>query len=164
MTHAGRGLALVSFVSLVFAAPASSQMTGAPASGYKREPGMTASAVPAPLREIGFDQNIDQFAHAAVFEILTPAGVVSHYFYGIEFAPRDVKFALIQSSGNTLGTAVDQVLLLCYHYDPASGKYGASIINAVRAGGILLIAAFGTFLFVNLRRERAQARHIEGPL
>ena len=89
---------------------------------------------------------------------------MSHYFYGIEFAPRDVKFALIQSSGNTLGSAVDQVLLLCYHYDPASGKYGASIINAVRAGGILLIAAFGTFLFVNLRRERAQARHIEGRL
>jgi len=111
-----------------------------------------------------YDKNIDQFAHAAVFEILTSAGVVSHYFYGIEFAPRDVKFALIQSSGNTLGSAVDQVLLLCYHYDPASGKYGAGIINAVRAGGILLIAAFGTFLFVNLRRERAQARHIEGRL
>jgi protein SCO1 len=107
-----------------------------------------------------YDPNIDQFAHAAVFEVLTPSGVVSQYFYGIEFAPRDVKFALIQSSGNTLGTMADQVLLFCYHYDPASGRYGANIINAVRAGGILLMVAFGTFLFVNLRRERRQ-QHLE---
>jgi protein SCO1 len=105
-----------------------------------------------------YDPNIDQFAHVAVFEILTPSGVVSKYFYGIEFAPRDVKFALIQSSGNKLGTVADQVLLLCYHYDPASGKYGANIINAVRAGGVLLMAAFGTFLFVSLRREGQEHR------
>jgi protein SCO1/2 len=108
-----------------------------------------------------YDRTIDQYAHAAVFEVLTPKGIVSQYFYGIEFAPRDVRFALIQSSGNKLGTIVDRVLLLCYHYDPASGRYGARVINAVRIGGVLLMAAFGTFLFVNLRRDRAEPRRIE---
>jgi protein SCO1/2 len=47
-------------LALLIAAPALAQMTGAPTAGYKREPGMTASTVPAPLREIGFDQNLDQ--------------------------------------------------------------------------------------------------------
>jgi protein SCO1 len=108
-----------------------------------------------------YDRNIDQYAHAAVFEILTPKGIVSQYLYGIEFAPRDVRFALIQSSDNKLGTIVDRVLLLCYHYDPATGRYGAGVITAVRIGGVLLMAAFGTFLFVNLRRDRAEARRIE---
>ena len=42
------------------AVPAAAQMTGAPAAGYKREAGVPASALPAPLREIGFDQNLDR--------------------------------------------------------------------------------------------------------
>lgn len=69
---AGKIFTSVSFVSSVVeillvaawiaiaASPATAQMGGTPAAGYKREPGMTASAMPAPLREIGFDQNLNQ--------------------------------------------------------------------------------------------------------
>lgn len=117
-------------------------------------------------RAVGFrykyDKEIDQFAHAAGFEIVTPRGLVAQYFYGIEFAPRDVRFALIQSSGNKLGSVVDQVILLCYHYDPATGKYGASIIDAVRIGGVLVLLALVGFIVISLRQERAaQAHHLE---
>jgi protein SCO1/2 len=102
-----------------------------------------------------YDQEIQQYAHAAVFEVLTPRGLISKYFYGIEFSPRDLKFGLIEASDEHIGSAIDDVLLLCYHYDPATGKYGAATLEAVRIGAVATVLAFLTFLFVSLRKERA---------
>ena len=89
--------------------------------------------------------------------MLTPQGVISKYFYGIEFSPRDIRFGLIEASDERIGTPIDDVLLLCYHYDPATGKYGAASIGAVRMGGIATVLAIASFLFVSLRQERAPA-------
>jgi protein SCO1/2 len=100
-----------------------------------------------------FDEKIQQYAHAAVIEVLTPRGVVSKYFYGIEFSPRDIKFGLMEASEERIGTPIDNVLLLCYHYDPATGKYGSLALRAVRIGAIATVVAFLSFLFVSLRRE-----------
>ncbi len=102
-----------------------------------------------------FDESIQQYAHGAGIEILTPRGVISKYFYGIEFSPRDLQFGLMQASDERIGSIVDNALMLCYHYDPATGKYGAGAIAAVRIGAVLTVLAFLTFLFVSLRRERA---------
>ena len=102
-----------------------------------------------------FDEEIQQYAHGAGIEILTPKGVLSKYFYGIEFSPRDIRFGLIQASDERIGTAIDDALLLCYHYDPATGKYGASAMLAIRIGGVATVAGLLSFLFVSLRRERA---------
>jgi protein SCO1/2 len=112
-----------------------------------------------PLAEaIGFryayDTNLKQYAHGAAIYVATPKGVVSRYLLGIDFAPRDLRLALVEASNNALGSVTDQVLLLCYHYDPATGKYGAAILNAIRAGFILTVGAFLTFLFVSVRREK----------
>src|SRR5262249_40018321 len=92
-----------------------------------------------------FDEQLQQFAHAASIYVATPAGVVSRYLLGIEFAPRDLRLAMVEASHNRLGTVGDKVLLLCYHYDPSDGKYGAAVLNAVRAGFILTVGAFLTF-------------------
>jgi protein SCO1/2 len=100
-----------------------------------------------------FDEEIQQYAHAAVIEVLTPRGVVSKYFYGIEFSPRDIKFGLMEASEERIGTPIDNVLLLCYHYDPTTGKYGSLALRAVRIGAIATVVAFLSFLFVSLRRE-----------
>lgn len=108
-----------------------------------------------------YDEETKQFAHGAGFEVLTPKGVISHYFYGIEFSARDLKFALMEASEERIGSAIDQVLLLCFHYDPATGRYGGLALTAVRIGGVLTIAAFLSFLFVSLRRERASQRGSE---
>ena len=105
-----------------------------------------------------FDDEIQQYAHGAGIEVLTPRGVVSKYFYGIEFYPRDLKFGLIEASDERIGTAIDNALLLCYHYDPATGKYGAAAIGAVRIGAVATVLAFLSFLFVSLRRERTAHR------
>ena len=94
-----------------------------------------------PLAEaIGFryayDANIKQYAHGAAIYVATPKGVVARYLLGIDFAPRDLRLALVEASNNQLGSVTDKVLLLCYHYDPSVGKYGVAILNAVRIGFI----------------------------
>jgi protein SCO1/2 len=107
-----------------------------------------------------YDSNIKQYAHGAALYVATPKGVVSRYLLGIDFAPRDVRLALVEASNNTLGTVRDKILLYCYHYDPTTGKYGAATINAIRVGFIATVASFLTFLFVSLRRERAEAQQL----
>jgi protein SCO1 len=67
--------------------------------------------------------------------ILTPEGKLSRYFYGVEYSPRDVRLGLVEASQNKIGTPVDQILLFCYHYDPATGKYGAIAMNMLRISG-----------------------------
>jgi len=101
-----------------------------------------------------YDEEIGQFAHGAGIEVLTPKGVISKYFYGIEFSARDIRFGLIEAADERIGSVVDAVLLLCYHYDPTTGKYGATAITAIRIGAVLTVLAFLTFLFVSLRRDR----------
>jgi len=105
-----------------------------------------------------YDEQIQQFAHGAAIEVLTPKGHISKYFYGIEFSSRDIRLGLIEASNERIGTPIDDVLLLCYHYDPATGAYGAAVLRMVRAGGVATILAFAVFLTVSLRRERAAGR------
>jgi protein SCO1/2 len=115
-------------------------------------------AIEALANAVGFkykyDPAIDQFAHVAVLTILTPAGRVSRYLYGIEYSPRDLKLALVEAADSKIGSAVDQALLFCYHYDPETGKYGLAIMNLVRFGGILTLAGAAAFILLNLRPHR----------
>ncbi|MBP6715754.1 MAG: SCO family protein [Acidobacteria bacterium] len=105
-----------------------------------------------------YDPAIDQFAHPAAVTVLTNDGEVSRYLYGIEFAPRDMRLALVDAGQGHVGSAVDQVLLYCYHYDPESGKYGFVIMNVVRLGGILTVAVLGLFIVRNVRARRPEGR------
>jgi protein SCO1/2 len=105
-----------------------------------------------------FDETIQQYAHGAGIEVLTPRGVLSKYFYGIEFSPRDLRFGLIEASEERIGTVIDNALLLCYHYDPTTGKYGATALEAIRIGAVATVIAIVSFLFVSLRKERMAHR------
>jgi protein SCO1/2 len=263
------------------AIPATAQMTGAPAAGYKRESGVPASTLPAPLQEIGFDQNLDrqlpfdipftdeqgrtvrvgdyfggrpvvlafvyydcpllcmqvlnalasaldvlslqpgkdfdlvtisfdprekpalaaakkaaalqryqrpgaeaawhfltgepaaieratraagfrfvwdeqlkQFAHPTGIIVLTPEGHVARYLFGIEYGPRDLRFAIVDASAGKIGSPIDSFLLYCYHYDPMTGRYGLVVMRAIRLAGAATVLALGTFIVVMVRRER----------
>jgi protein SCO1 len=276
---------LAAIIVCATATAASAQMAGGPGTGYKREPGMPSTALPAPLREIGFDQNIgqhlpldvavrdedgrsvklatyfgrrpvvlifayyscpmlcaqvinglasalgvlslepgrdveiiaisidprdtpatattkkaayleryarpgaaaashfltadqaaiqqltraagfryawdeetQQFAHPSGVIVLTPDGRLARYMFGIEYGPRDLRLALVEASAGTLGTAVDTLLLYCYHYDPMTGRYGLQIMRALRIAGGLTVLAIGSFVVVMVRRERRQTR------
>ena len=100
-----------------------------------------------------WDEQTQQFAHPSGIIVATPEGKLARYFFGIEYAPRDVKFALIESSAGRIGNAIEQLLLYCYHYDPASGSYGFVAMGAVRIGGALTVLALVGFVVVSIRRE-----------
>jgi protein SCO1/2 len=260
------------------------QMSGAPTAGYKREPGIAASTVPKPLREIGFDQNLDrlvpldvpfrdeagrmvrlgdyfgrvpvvlvfayydcpmlctqvinglssalnilslapgrdfeivtvsfnprdtpatasakkasylerykrdgaaqawhflsgdqpsidrltkaagfryvwdeptkQFAHPTGVIVLTPDGRLSRYLFGIEYGPRDLRYALVEASAGKVGNAVDALLLYCYHYDPMTGRYGFAVMRAIRIAGAATVLALVSFIIVMVRKEKRAA-------
>jgi protein SCO1/2 len=274
-----RSVLFLAFMSLTSAAHA--QMTGAPAPGYPRDPGMPAAAVPAPLREIGFDQHLDeklpldieftdeqgrsvklgsyfgerpvvltfvyydcpmlcslvlnamasslkamsldagkdfevvavsfdpretpalaaerkrvllerydrpaaadgwhlltgsqasieqitkaagfrytwdeatkQFAHPSGIIVVTPDGRLARYLFGLEYGPRDLRLALVDASSGKVGSVVDSLLLYCFHYDPATGRYGFLVMRAVRIAGAATVLLIGTFIAVMIRRER----------
>jgi protein SCO1/2 len=100
-----------------------------------------------------YDPKTDQYAHASGIMVLTPEGRVSRYFYGVEYAPRDVRLGLVEASQNKIGSPVDAVLLFCFHYDPATGKYGAIAMNLLRASAALFALIGGTFLLIVIRRD-----------
>jgi protein SCO1/2 len=266
---------------MITASPANAQMGGVPAAGYKREAGAPASTMPAPLREIGFDQNINQhvpldtelndeagravrlgdyfgsrpvvlafvyfdcpmlctqvlsamttaldmlsldaghdfdvvavsfdpretppqaedrktltleryhhtggaagwhfltghqpaierltraagfryvwdeqtgqFAHPTGIIVLTPDGRLARYLFGIEYGPRDLRLAIVEASEGKVGSAVDSLLLYCYHYDPMTGRYGFLVLRALRVAGAATVLALGSFVLVMVRRER----------
>jgi protein SCO1 len=103
--------------------------------------------------KFAWDEQTQQFAHPSGIIVATPEGKLSRYFFGIEYAPRDVKFALMESSAGRIGNAIDQLLLYCYHYDPTSGSYGFVAMGAVRIGGALTVLALVSFVVVSIRRE-----------
>ena len=118
-----------------------------------------AESVNALTKAVGFqyqyDPKINQFAHATAILVLTPQGRISRYFYGVDFPPKDLRMGLVEASQGKIGNAVDQVLLYCYHYDPATGKYGAIITNILRLAAAVTILIVGGFLLIMLRLERS---------
>ena len=99
-----------------------------------------------------YDEKTDQFAHAAGIMVLTPEGKLSRYFYGVEYFPKDLRLGLIEASDNRIGSVVDQLLLYCYHYDPATGRYGPVIMNIMRLGGIATVLGIGALILILKRR------------
>jgi protein SCO1/2 len=107
-----------------------------------------------------FDPGTDQFQHAAGIIVLTPEGRVSRYFYGLEYPVRDLRFALEDASAGKIGSPVTRPLrLLCYAYDPATGRYSFLPLRLVQAGGILTVVVLAGYVIIQLRREHHRSRH-----
>ncbi len=112
-----------------------------------------------------YDPSTDQYAHAAGIMVLTPEGHVARYYYGIEYIPRDLEYGLIEASENRIGNLVDQLILLCYAYDPVSGTYGFYIIGAMRVGAVIMILLFVALWTWELTRNRKnRAKELESIL
>jgi protein SCO1/2 len=118
-----------------------------------------AESINALTKAVGFQYQYDpkssQYAHATAIMVLTPQGRISRYFYGVDYPPKDLRMGLVEASQNKIGNAVDQVLLYCYHYDPATGKYGAIVANILKLGAGLTILLLGGLIFFLFRLEKA---------
>jgi protein SCO1/2 len=118
-----------------------------------------AESINALTKAVGFqyqyDPETNQYAHATAIMVLTPQGRISRYFYGVDFPPKDLRMGLVEASQGKIGNAVDAVLLYCYHYDPATGKYGAIVGNILKLGAGLTILLLGGLLLILFRLEKA---------
>jgi protein SCO1 len=118
--------------------------------------------IDALAQAVGFryawDPEIKQYAHASGIMLLTPQGRLAQYYYGIEYAPRDIQLGLIEASKGKIGNVVDQVVLYCYHYDPRQGRYGAAIFNVLRLSALATVLALGGFMLIMFRRDSLAAR------
>ena len=95
-----------------------------------------------------YDPKTGQFAHATAIMVVTPQGKLAQYFYGVDFDPKDLRLGLVQASNEKIGNMVDQVLLYCYHYDPATGRYGAVVARVLKLSGVATILALGLMIVV----------------
>jgi protein SCO1/2 len=113
------------------------------------------ASIDALAESVGFryvwDEQSQQFAHASAVMVATPQGRLSHYFYGIDYAPRDLRLALVEASEGKIGSPVDALLLFCYHYDPAAGRF-APVMGVLRVAGVLTVAGL-VALILYLRRK-----------
>jgi len=100
-----------------------------------------------------WDETAKEYAHATGIILMTPEGKVARYLFGIDYAPKDLRLGLVESAGGRIGSVADRLLLLCYQYDPHTGRYSATAMNVVRAGALAGVAGLGTFLIVMVRRE-----------
>jgi protein SCO1/2 len=100
-----------------------------------------------------WDERTGQFAHVSGVLVATPEGRLSRYFYGVEFSPKELRLALVESGQGRIGSAIDELLLYCFHYDPESGRYGLMVMNLVRLGGLITVLAIGGFIVLMRRRE-----------
>ena len=107
-----------------------------------------------------WDDATKQFAHGSAIMVATPQGRLSRYFYGLEYAPRDLRLGLIEASENKIGGLSDQVLLLCYQYNPMTSKYGFAIMRSLQAGGIMTLLALGGYIVTRILRERRANRSL----
>ncbi len=100
-----------------------------------------------------WDEQSKQFAHASAIMVVTPEGKLSHYFYGIEYSPKDLRLALVEASKGEIGSPVDALILYCYHYDPATGRF-APVMAVLRAAGVLTVLGLAALIYYLTRRAR----------
>ena len=120
----------------------------------------TQSEIDKLTQAVGFtyqyDEASNQFAHAGGVTLITPDGRISKYFYGIDYAPKDLKLGLMEAGEGKIGNAADKLYLYCFHYDPATGKYGLAILKVMRLMAIATVLGLGGMIFVFWRRGRSK--------
>ena len=109
-------------------------------------------------KAVGFryvwDADVKQFAHPTGITVLTPDGRLARYLFGIEYGPRDLRFAIVDASAGKVGTPVDRVLLYCYHYNAETGRYSLLVMRVIRIAGVATVLGLGAFIAVMARKEK----------
>ncbi|RPH37042.1 MAG: SCO family protein [Planctomycetota bacterium] len=115
-------------------------------------------SIDALCRAVGFrtsyNERTGQYAHPSALIIVAPDGRISRYFFGIEYPTRDLRLAIAEASAGKTGSIVDPVLLFCFQYDPATGRYGLAVLRLLRAGGLVTAVIVGIVIVRLARRHR----------
>lgn len=118
----------------------------------------TQESIDKLTRATGFkykwDEQTNQFAHGSAVMVATPDGKLSRYLYGIDYSPKDLKFAMMDSAESKIGNPAEQLFLYCFHYDPSTGRYGLAVLKVVRLGGVLTMLSILAMFFVFWRLNK----------
>lgn len=101
-----------------------------------------------------YDAGTHQFVHAGGIMVATPDGRLSRYFYGIAYASADLRMALVEASQHKISSPVDYVLLFCFHYDPAQGKYTLAIYNVLKVAAAITLLVLGGLIYLLMRKDK----------
>lgn len=116
------------------------------------------SSIRALADEVGFhyayDASVGQYAHPSGLVVLAPDGKVSKYLFGVKFSPTELLTALKGAAENKVGSPIERLVLLCFHYSPIQGKYGALIMGIVRFLGAMTLVGMAWLFLVMIRREK----------
>lgn len=104
-----------------------------------------------------FDEKSGEYGHASGIVVMTPQGHVSRYFFGIAYPPKEVRLSLVDASNGKIGSKIDQLLLLCFHYNPVTGKYSVAVMSLLRFGAALTVLAVGWAIVVAVLRRSPPA-------
>lgn len=117
-----------------------------------------SASVAALAKQVGFkyfrDEESGQYGHSSTIVVLTPTGTVSRYFFGVDYDPTDLRLGLVEASEEKIGSIADELLLLCFQYNPMTGKYAPAIANLLKVLGILFLGILLSFVIRSLRSER----------
>ncbi|MFL6415474.1 MAG: SCO family protein [Bryobacteraceae bacterium] len=101
-----------------------------------------------------WDESTKQFIHAGGIMVATPEGRMSRYFYGVDYAPADLRMALVEASKHRISNPVNYVLLFCFHYDATQGKYTLAVQNILKAGAALTVLLLGGLIYLLMRKDK----------
>lgn len=126
------------------------------------------SSIAALTKAVGFgyvsvpgpDGKVDQYAHPSSIELITTEGMISQYYLGVEYSPRDMRAGLVEASHGEIGTPVDLIYTYCYHYDPHMAKNSMIVVRIVQLGCMLTVLALGAFILISLRQEAMQGGNV----
>jgi protein SCO1/2 len=120
--------------------------------------------IDALMEAVGFraiwDEEQQQFAHARGILVLTADWMVTRYFLEGSYPPRDLRLAITEASEGRVGSPMDRILLMCFNYNPVTGRYSMTVLNAVRLGGVATVAlllGFWLAMWLRARRSRVGA-------
>jgi protein SCO1/2 len=100
-----------------------------------------------------FDPVSKEYSHPSGVVILTPRGIISRYFFGIQFRPLELSKALAEAQLEKTGGLAEKILLNCLHYDPKTGKYSVSILLGLRTAAAIGALALLLLVFRLLKSE-----------
>jgi protein SCO1/2 len=112
-----------------------------------------------------YDPETQQYAHPSGLIILTPDGKISRYLFGVNFDPKELLVAILAAKQGESSSVVSKVFLLCFHYNPITGKYGPLTMSILRIVSIGFVGVVALSIFLMTRKSgapRIQARHADG--
>jgi protein SCO1 len=115
--------------------------------------------------EVGFRYAYDaaskQYAHPSGLVVLTPDGKISRYLFGVTFSPRELYTSLNEASSRKIGARIQDLILLCFHYRPITGRYGNIIMITVRTLGVITLLGLPALIVTMARKQKLQAPKIQ---